>query len=651
MKDFSKTKRITSVRDIPLEQEKDEFQIQRYIDGLVEFIRYSVSPLTIALQGEWGSGKTSLMNRLHKRLCIDSNDFKGININTWEYSMLSSPEETVIKIIEKLIKSLATGKEQQTAMEKFSKWAKLSGGMAFRAVREAAKIAGGAVGSILVESLIKGDSDLEKKMTEEVSLADLKKTLEDAIASHKKINKNGVLIFVDDLDRLNPPVAVEILELLKNIFSLKDCIFILAIDYEVVVKGLEPKFGKLTEKNEREFRSFFDKIIQVPFSLPVNNYHPELFIIEKLREINYIGNMKDIESFSKKINEIVNLTVGKNPRSIKRLINSISLINCITNADQSQAENKISQDPTGKLINFAVVAIQISYPRIYNLLNYQADYKDWDWDTARRFKAIIPSDSVSDSPTWEMVLNSICDTDPYLKSCESDIQEVIEFIYREIKENIREVREPGEILADFLKRSSITGVGGETRHSEISDYSKIYSAIHRKVKEIISTRHGDWKFKDRPRGKNGGFRMYPNEIKVETTLSPHNLNNNKITIRLTVPMLLHLDYFGNIKGILDAGPLNALDNESFSKLINEFDIVLQPLLQKDWFKGMTIRRRFSEQWQKDGKWLNDKRLLFDPTFDITVPYAEDFEKPEIIEAIADIHEALWKLYENAKHLR
>lgn len=32
MKDFSKTKRITSVRDIPLEQEKDEFQIQRYIE-------------------------------------------------------------------------------------------------------------------------------------------------------------------------------------------------------------------------------------------------------------------------------------------------------------------------------------------------------------------------------------------------------------------------------------------------------------------------------------------------------------------------------------------------------------------------------------------------------------------------------------------
>ena len=87
-------------------------------------------------------------------------------------------------------------------------------------------------------------------------------------------NKRGVIVFVDDLDRLNPPVAAEIPELLKNIFCINDCISVLAIDYEVVVKGLEPKFGKLTDKNEREFRSFFDKIIQVPFSLTVEQLPP-----------------------------------------------------------------------------------------------------------------------------------------------------------------------------------------------------------------------------------------------------------------------------------------------------------------------------------------------------------------------------------------
>lgn len=64
---------------------------------------------------------------------------------------------------------------------------------------------------------------------------------------------------MDDLDRINPSDAVEVLEALKNMFDMNHCIFILAIDYEVVVKGLEGKFGKKTEENEREFRSFLIK--------------------------------------------------------------------------------------------------------------------------------------------------------------------------------------------------------------------------------------------------------------------------------------------------------------------------------------------------------------------------------------------------------
>lgn len=67
--------RITSVSDIPLMKGPNDFETKRYVDGLVEFIKYSVSPLTIALQSEWGSGKTSLMNRLYTRLCGDNSEF------------------------------------------------------------------------------------------------------------------------------------------------------------------------------------------------------------------------------------------------------------------------------------------------------------------------------------------------------------------------------------------------------------------------------------------------------------------------------------------------------------------------------------------------------------------------------------------------
>ena len=86
-------------------------------------------------------------------------------------------------------------------------------------------------------------------------------------------------------NKLNKLASVEVLEALKNIFDIPKCVFILAIDYDVVVKGLESKFGPKTEENEREFRSFFDKIIQVPFSMPTGTYDIENFLVEKLKTI------------------------------------------------------------------------------------------------------------------------------------------------------------------------------------------------------------------------------------------------------------------------------------------------------------------------------------------------------------------------------
>lgn len=44
-------------------------------------------------------------------------------------------------------------------------------------------------------------------------------------------HKDRVVIFVDDLDRLVPSKAVELLEVLKLFLDCKQCVFVLAIDY------------------------------------------------------------------------------------------------------------------------------------------------------------------------------------------------------------------------------------------------------------------------------------------------------------------------------------------------------------------------------------------------------------------------------------
>lgn len=54
----------TSLSDLPFIENVNDFGTERYVNGLIKFIKNSSAPLTIALQGEWGSGKTSLMTKL-----------------------------------------------------------------------------------------------------------------------------------------------------------------------------------------------------------------------------------------------------------------------------------------------------------------------------------------------------------------------------------------------------------------------------------------------------------------------------------------------------------------------------------------------------------------------------------------------------------
>lgn len=59
----------TSIIDQPRSGlEPDLFDIDGYQRALSKFIRNADTPITIALQGEWGSGKTSLMNSLQYNL-------------------------------------------------------------------------------------------------------------------------------------------------------------------------------------------------------------------------------------------------------------------------------------------------------------------------------------------------------------------------------------------------------------------------------------------------------------------------------------------------------------------------------------------------------------------------------------------------------
>lgn len=488
----------SSIIDVPRQHtQEDLFGIQVYQDALIKYIKLTDTPITIALQGEWGSGKTSLMNLLKYNLCeVDNAPYYPIWINTWQYSLMKTPSQAIISILEGIINQIGALNPNAQRWEESKR---LIGGLFKKMAKVGTKAAAGAVGidAELVGELFEGDEDSGSsdimKLKNEAS-----KLIDDVLA--KDASKQGFTFYIDDLDRIDPPVAVEILELLKNIFDLEKCVFILAIDYDVVIKGLKPKFGELTDANEREFRSFFDKIIQLPFSMPVASYNVDTFLVDALRKIEFFSEAELSDPvLAENLSEITRLSVGSNPRSLKRLTNTLALISIINDIQNSTATS--SHDILSKELNYALVCLQIAYPYIYNQLTEMPDFKMWNEKVASKLKLRPLTDAERETldatdefdDDWEKVVFRMCQKETYLSNRAFSIS----MLFNKIAELVGDDSQLGEIVAQTLELSAVTNIKafdtpvkkpGE-RNRDTSSYrfnGKIYSKKTEFVHDVVT---------------------------------------------------------------------------------------------------------------------------------------------------------------------
>ena len=352
--------------------QEDRLGINDYAQALQTFIENTDTPMTVGIQGEWGSGKTSLMNKIWKELeGIEKNTrYESIWINTWEHSLLKSPEEALISIVNEISQKISLLNPKNDKAKKII----ATGKKVFSGVlKVAAGVTMGVAGKEVADDLLYGQADNSIKQLR-ADLEDfINSTIDDTSTSEIK-NISKIVFYIDDLDRIEPKDAVKILELLKNIFSLKHCVFILAIDYQVIIKGLKDKFGEKTEENEREFRSFFDKIIQLPFTMPISKYSVSEYVLSLLEEIGFIDDKDQLPE--ERIEDILRFTIGGNPRSLKRLINSLSLINILNQVRDKKDEKEIIKDDS--LLIFALMCCQVAYPKIYDLISLKPNVKEWN---------------------------------------------------------------------------------------------------------------------------------------------------------------------------------------------------------------------------------------------------------------------------------
>ena len=464
----------SSIIDVPRKHTQDDlFGIQVYQNALIKYIKLTDTPITIALQGEWGSGKTSLMNLLRYNLCdVDGAPYFPIWINTWQYSLMKTPSQAIISILEGIINQIGALNPNE---QKWAESRKKIGGLFKKMAVAGTKAAVGAIGidAGLVDEVLDSDSSASSDIT--ILKKEIAKLIEDALS--KDASKIGFTFYIDDLDRIDPPVAVEILELLKNIFDLEKCVFVLAIDYDVVIKGLKPKFGELTEANEREFRSFFDKIIQLPFSMPVASYNVDTFLVDALGKIEFFtqSELADTE-LAEKLSEITRYSVGTNPRSLKRLTNTLALISIIY--EEQKGADSSAGSLLDKLINYALVCIQIAYPYIYNQLAEEPDFKGWNEKIASKLKLRPLTEDETErlnsteefDEEWEKVVFRMCQKETYLSNRVFSVSALL----NKIAEIVNNDERLGEIIEATLEMSAVTNLKAFDAPKKITIGNKNY---------------------------------------------------------------------------------------------------------------------------------------------------------------------------------
>ena len=367
-------------RDIPVETlEQDEFGIETYVKALCRFIRTCDTPVTIALQGEWGSGKSSFMKIIENCLCSEAvpagERYESIWLNTWELFLENDYEAAVQKLIFGLLSQME---------EHFDKLAAKQNAANRKAmVRHCLKTFSG-----IALNVANVASDHYEELLDKVfdgggssgSIRRAKMEFEAFLTREVEEKANGVtdrafLIFVDDLDRLEPPLAVTLLEALKNLFDIRKCIFILAIDYDVVAAGIAQKYGARSVSGRNIEQDFFDKLIQVPYVIPMAKYQITPMVLGRLRMMRFFDRDYNYTKYADMLESIVRLATNKNPRAIKRLMN---MMNLMLQMDQLEDPERVRADsPDFRTMELLLMALQLSFPKVYDMICQNSNLDLW----------------------------------------------------------------------------------------------------------------------------------------------------------------------------------------------------------------------------------------------------------------------------------
>ena len=338
----------------------DTLNLLPYAEAIRDFIQECESPVSIGIQGGWGVGRTSLMNMLRgsgdsqQSGLLDVNLCKSISLDSWPYSQFDQNDNMAVACFHALTNQLGQVLEQEPGIDPVDLKARL----------EAANEKLVAV-MHQIRELKQGHYKTQKNGNSYIDISGQMLTFRTEFSKLISLwSQSGegrrVVIFVDDLDRIRPLLALELLEAIKNFIDIPGCIFVMTLDYEVVQRGMLEKLGKDLQKTSG--KAFFDKMIQLPFVVPTTSYRLDEYIVDLLNKSGLPCVDKDsCDPESREFFlDITRFTVGRNPRGIKRVVNYMNLL------ERIHCHNAGRETTKGECkILFALVSMQIAWPELF----------------------------------------------------------------------------------------------------------------------------------------------------------------------------------------------------------------------------------------------------------------------------------------------
>jgi predicted KAP-like P-loop ATPase len=296
--------------DSPIEDsEDDQYGVTAFASALAKSILNIEEPIgtTIALNGPWGSGKSSAVNLIRSEL-RKANDplLVGTEFKCWWYK---GEEALALAFLQNLNAVLGS-----TLKDKVKDLVPKLG----RGLLQAGPIIGPAIALTPagpLAGLIGGAFDFAKRFFPEGDTLELTfQKLAEVLAEQDR----RFLVVIDDLDRLSTDEALAIFRLIKSVGRLPNVMYLVVFDRQLAERAV-------SERYPSEGPHFLEKIIQAGFELPaplptdLNNA-----VLASISEICGSPNEDQIVRFMNVFYDVVAPYITS-PRHVSRFQNAISV--------------------------------------------------------------------------------------------------------------------------------------------------------------------------------------------------------------------------------------------------------------------------------------------------------------------------------------